>query len=86
MERRINGRVIAEEQVDAWVEEAEAGYDVDALRRRIGRPGRGAVASQVVPVRLTDEELAAVMERAAREKLNRSEAIRAALAAWAHAA
>jgi predicted DNA binding CopG/RHH family protein len=44
------------------------------------------VAAQVVPVRLTAEELAAVMERAEREGLNRSEAIRAALDAWAHVA
>ncbi|WP_349307154.1 ribbon-helix-helix protein, CopG family [Arthrobacter sp. H35-D1] len=35
-------------------------------------------------MRLTTEELAAVMERAEREHLNRSEAFRAALSSWAH--
>ncbi|SJM68305.1 hypothetical protein FM112_13315 [Gulosibacter sp. 10] len=40
----------------------------------------------MIPVRLTAEELAAVMERAEREHLNRSEAIRAALAEWSRAA
>lgn len=86
MKRKMHGRQISEEQVDQWVEEAEAGYDVDALKTRIGRPARGAEPSQVVPVRLTTEELAAVMARAEREHLNRSEAFRAALSAWAHVA
>ena len=79
----MNGQTVLEAQVDQWVAEAEAGYDVDALRNRMGRPARGAEASHVVPVRLTAAELAAVMERATREHLNRSEAIRAALASWA---
>lgn len=87
MTRRMQGEEISESQVDEWVSEAEAGYDVEELRRRSGgRPARASAASQVVPVRLTADELAAVMERAEREHLNRSEAIRAALAAWAHAA
>jgi hypothetical protein len=37
-------------------------------------------------VRLNDDELAAIMARANREGLNRSEAIRAALDAWANVA
>lgn len=82
---KIHGREVSEAEVDQWVEEAEAGYDVDELKTRMGRPARGAEASQVIPVRLTVEELAAVMARAEREHLNRSEAIRAALAAWSHA-
>lgn len=86
MGRKIHGREVSEAEVDQWVEEAEAGYDVDELKTRMGRPARGAEASQVIPVRLTVEELAAVMARAEREHLNRSEAIRAALAAWSHAA
>jgi hypothetical protein len=86
MARRMGGKDIDEAQVDAWVDEAEVGYDPEVLRTRWGRPARGAVAAQVVPVRLTAEELAALMERAEREGLNRSEAIRAALDAWAHVA
>ncbi len=87
MTRKIQGREVSDAEVDAWVTEAEAGYDVDELRKRIiGRPARGDSASQVVPVRLTSEELAAVMQRAEREHLNRSEAIRAALAEWSHVA
>ena len=85
MARKMQGEEVSEDQVDAWVDEAEAGYDVDELlRRRGGRPARGAEPSEVVPVRLTSSELEAVMDRARREHLNRSEAFRAALAAWAH--
>ena len=87
MERKIRGKDVSEAQIDEWVAEAERGYDVEELRKRaIGRPGRGAEPSQVVPVRLTTEELAAVMVRAEREHMNRSEAIRAAIAEWSHAA
>ncbi len=86
MKRIIQGHEIDEAQVDEWVDEAEAGYDVDQLRVRWGRAPRGSAATQVIPVRLTKDELAAVMARADREGLNRSEAIRAALDAWAHVA
>lgn len=86
MKRTIQGQEIDETQVDDWVAEAEVGYGVDELRARWGRAPRGTAAAQVVPVRLTAEELAAVMARAEREGLNRSEAIRAALEAWSHVA
>ncbi|SEB94318.1 Ribbon-helix-helix protein, copG family [Paramicrobacterium humi] len=86
MERRMGGREVSEAEVDQWVEEAEAGYAPETLKTRMGRPARGAEASRVIPVRLTDEELEAIMARAKRENLNRSEAIRAALKSWAHAA
>lgn len=87
MGRMMHGREVPEEQVDEWVAEAEAGYDVEELRKKVmGRPIRGNEVSQVVPVRLTADELAAVMARAEREHMNRSEAIRAAIAAWSQAA
>lgn len=86
MKRTMQGHEVDEPTVDEWVSEAEAGYDVDKLRARWGRAPRGSSAAQVIPVRLTDDELAAVMARAEREGLNRSEAIRAALDAWAHVA
>ena len=86
MKRIIQNHEVDEPQVDEWVTEAEAGYDVDQLRARWGRTPRGTSAAQVVPVRLTTDELDAVMARAEREGLNRSEAIRAALDAWARVA
>ncbi len=86
MRRIIQGHEVDESQVDEWVAEAEAGYDVDQLRARWGRAPRGSAAAQVIPVRLTEDELAAVMVRAEQEGLNRSEAIRAAIDEWAHIA
>lgn len=80
----INGNPVTEEQIAAWAAEAEAGYDVEALKKRgRGRPGRGAEPSQVVALRLTAAELADIDERAAREGKTRSDIIREALAASA---
>jgi Ribbon-helix-helix protein, copG family len=77
-------RVVSEEQIQGWADEAEAGYDVDVLKRRgRGRPGRGAEPMQVVAVRLTAEELDALDAAAAKNDMSRSEAIRAALAHFA---
>ncbi|HLS15056.1 MAG TPA: ribbon-helix-helix domain-containing protein [Beutenbergiaceae bacterium] len=76
--------MVADEQIQKWVDEAEVGYDVGELKRRgRGRPGRGAEPMQVVAVRLTAEEVATLDELAEREHLSRSEAIRRALADFA---
>lgn len=76
--------VVSEEQIRQWADEAEVGYDVEEMKHRgRGRPGRGAEPMQVVAVRLTAEELAAVDALAEREHISRSEAIRRALADFA---
>ena len=76
--------MVTEEQIQKWADEAEAGYDAEELKRRgRGRPGRGAEPMQVVAVRLTAEELAALDALAEREHVSRSEAIRRALAGYA---
>lgn len=76
--------MVSEEQIQQWADEAEAGYDVEEMKRRgRGRPGRGAEPMQVVAVRLTADELAAVDAIAEREHISRSEAIRRALAGFA---
>lgn len=80
----INGAPVTEVQISAWADEAEAGYDVEALKKRgRGRPGRGAEPSQVVALRLTADELSAIDDRAARLGKSRSEVIRDALATLA---
>lgn len=77
----IGGLPVTEEQIAAWAAEADAGFDAQELKRRgRGRPGRGAEPSQVVALRLTAAELAAVDARAAREDKSRSQVIREALA------
>lgn len=76
--------MVSDEEIQGWADEAEAGYDVEELKRRgRGRPGRGSEPMQVVAVRLTAEEIAALDEVAGREHLSRSEAIRRALADFA---
>ncbi|WP_282072870.1 ribbon-helix-helix protein, CopG family [Janibacter hoylei] len=76
--------MVSEEQIQQWADEAEAGYDVEEVKRRgRGRPGRGAEPMQVVAVRLTAEEVAALDAVAEREHLSRSEAIRRALGNFA---
>ena len=76
----LGGRPVSDEEIEAWVLEAERGYDLAALRKKRGRPGRAREASQVVTVRLSPEELAELDSRANREGKSRSEMIRAALA------
>ncbi|MDO5671412.1 MAG: ribbon-helix-helix protein, CopG family [Actinomycetaceae bacterium] len=76
----INGVSVTEDQIQAWVAEAEAGYDVEALKARgRGRPGRATEASQVVTVRLTSDEIRELDRRADSKQLTRSEVIREAL-------
>ncbi len=76
----ISGVPVTEEQIDSWVQEAEVGYDVEALKRRgRGRPGRGSEPSQVIALRLTAKEIADLDARAEREGKTRSEVIRDAL-------
>lgn len=80
----INGTPVSEEQIAAWAAEAEAGYDIQAIKRRgRGRPGRGAEPSQVVALRLTADELAMLDAIAEREHKSRSELIREAIATYA---
>ena len=61
-----DNRVVTDDQIQKWADEAEAGYDVEELKRRGRRPGRGAEPMQVVAVRLTAEELDALDAAAAR--------------------
>ena len=71
---------MTDQQLDSWVKEAEDGYDIDVLKKRgRGRPGRGARPSQVVAVRLTQEELHALDKIAAKQQMSRSELMRRAI-------
>lgn len=80
---KINGAPVTEEQIQEWADEAERGYDVDALRKRgRGRKPVGDGPGQVVPVRIDDTLLAALNERAGRDETSRSEVIRAAIRAY----
>lgn len=82
MAESMKGTPVTEEQIAAWAEEAERGYDVEILRKRgRGRPGRAAQPSRVVAVRFTDAELAIIDAKAASQDKTRSELLREAVLA-----
>ncbi|WP_249011173.1 ribbon-helix-helix domain-containing protein [Conexibacter sp. DBS9H8] len=86
MDETVDGAPVSEEQIARWQQQAAAGLDVDGLRRR-GRPRLGTSGeSPVIPVRMDAELLEALNERASRDGVSRSEAIREAVRAWTHAA
>lgn len=82
--KTMQGKPISDDQVNQWVDEAERGYDPEALSRR-GRPGRGSMPATMVTVRLTAEELNELTKTAKARDLNRSEAIRQAVNQWVDA-
>ncbi|MGO1538470.1 MAG: ribbon-helix-helix protein, CopG family [Leucobacter sp.] len=85
-EHLMHGKPVTDEQIQAWADEAEAGYDLDKLPKpRRGRPPLGDGPGAVVPVRLDEATIAALTERAKAEGITtRSDAIRAAVREWAH--
>ena len=76
--KTINGKLVSEEQIDAWVTEAEKGYDVETLRRR-GRKPRNEDAAKVISLRLSPSEISDLDKYAAANGWSRSQAIREAL-------
>jgi predicted transcriptional regulator len=81
---QINGHDVSTAQLDAWVAEAEAGYDVGVLKKR-GRPRMGSGVAAVATLRLDPELAASLDERVRREGSSRSQVVRDALRAWLHA-
>ena len=85
-EHVMHGRPISNEQIQAWADEAEAGYDLQALpAARRGRPTVGDGPGTVVTARLDDATISALTQKAKAEGITtRSEAIRVAVRQWAH--
>ena len=77
----IRGEPVTDQDIQDWSDEAERGYDVEQLRRR-GRRPVGDGPGQVVPVRIDAKLLAALTDRAERDHVSRSEAIRAAIRSY----
>ncbi len=74
------GKVLTDADIEALADEAERGYDVEALKsRRRGRPMLGSGPAAVVPVRLDPDLKQAVEARAEVEHTTTSEIIREAL-------
>jgi uncharacterized protein (DUF4415 family) len=84
----LHGKPVTDEQIQAWADEAEAGYDISKLPKPTrGRPTVGDGPGTVVTVRLDAATIAALTARAADEGIaTRSDAIRAAVREWAHVA
>ena len=74
----IQGEPVTERDIASWADEAEQGYELDRLRKR-GRKPVGDGPGQVIPVRLDKTLLAALGERADRDHVSRSAAIREAI-------
>lgn len=77
----IKGTPVTDQEIQGWADEAERGYDVEQLRKR-GRKPIGDGPAQVIPVRIDPTLLAALTERAERDHVSRSEAIRAAIRSY----
>lgn len=81
-----DGTPITDAMVEALADEAEAGYDVAALRRRQGgRPAMGTGAASVESVRLDPGLKRDLLLRAAAEGTSVSEVIRRALREYVEA-
>ena len=78
---RIDGEPVSDQDIQRWADEAEQGYDVDRLRKR-GRKPLGDGPASVVPVRIDGALLESLRDRAERDHVSRSEAIRAAIRAY----
>jgi hypothetical protein len=83
---RDDGTIIDDAAVQAMADEAEQGYDIEAVReRRGGRPTMGSGASSVESVRLDPELKRDLLLRAASEGISVSEAIRRAIGQYLRA-
>lgn len=77
----IDGKPVTDDQIRAWANDAEEGFDVEELRGR-GRPRLGDGPSTVIPVRMDEGLLGALNEKAEHDGITRSEAIREAVRSW----
>lgn len=77
--RTKSGRVLTDADIEALADEAEAGYDVEHLVKRPGRPRLGSAPAVVVPVRLHADLHGAVKALAEAERTSVSELVRDAL-------
>lgn len=82
-----DGTPVDDEMIDKLADEAEAGYDLDEVRRRRvgGRPAMGSGPASVETVRLDPELKKELLLRASRDGVSVSEVIRQALRTYVQA-
>ena len=84
-----SGKPITDADVQRLADEAERGYDVDALiarRNKRGRPALGSAPASVESVRLDPDLRDQLASRAQADGTTPSEVIRQALRSYLHAA
>lgn len=82
-----DGSSVDDEMIEKLADEAEAGYDLDEIRRRRagGRPAMGSGPASVESVRLDPELKKELLLRASRDGVSVSEVIREALRTYVQA-
>lgn len=80
------GIAITDEAIEKLVEEAETGYDPEAIESRGGRPLIGSGPAGVMAVRLDPELRSAVEAQAEADGTTASDVIRRAIRAYVHVA
>jgi Ribbon-helix-helix protein, copG family len=82
-----DGSPVTDEVIEKLADEPEAGYDIDAIRRRRagGRPAMGSGPASVESVRLDPELKKELLLRASRDGVSVSEVIRQALRTYVEA-
>jgi len=82
-----DGTPVDDEMVEKLADEAEAGYDLDEIRRRRsgGRPAMGSGPASVESVRLDPELKKELLLRASQDGVSVSEVIREALRTYVQA-
>jgi hypothetical protein len=82
-----DGTPVTDDMVEKLADEAEAGYDIEDIRRRRtgGRPAMGSSPASVESVRLDPELKRELLLRASRDGVSVSEVIRKALRSYVRA-
>ena len=82
-----DGTPVDDEMIETLADEAEAGYDLEEIRRRRagGRPAMGSGPASVESVRLDPELKRELLLRASRDGVSVSEVIREALRTYVQA-
>jgi type I restriction enzyme, R subunit len=77
--RTKTGRVLTDNDIEAFAAEAERGYEIEHLAKRPGRPWIGSAPALLVPVRLHADLHSAVKALAEAERTSLSELVRDAV-------
>ncbi len=82
----INGVPVTEDMIQAWADEAEAGYAPHQLHSpRRGRPSMGSAPAAPLSVRFDKELLDLVKQNANQRHVTPSEVVREAVRQYLHA-